>query len=143
MLRRIRETVGAVALCAQNGATPDDLPWDYIDAVFLAGIKECARCAYVPMLDVLAKVDRCPAGHQLAEWKLSPTAMAISSEARRRGKWLHMGRVNSWQRLRWARWMGCDSVDGTYLRFGPNRNLGRLTRWLAEVNDQALMWEAS
>lgn len=42
MLRPIRGTVGRVALCAQNGATPDDLPWDHIDAVFLAGIVECA-----------------------------------------------------------------------------------------------------
>jgi hypothetical protein len=31
-----------------------------------------------------------------------------------------------------ASW-GCDSVDGTYLTFGPRINLPKLLRWLAEL----------
>ncbi len=37
--------------------------------------------------------------------------------AKRRGKWVHMGRVNSHRRLRYAATIGCDSADGTVLRF--------------------------
>jgi hypothetical protein len=54
-----------------------------------------------------------------------------------------MGRVNSQERLRYARHIGCDSVDGTYLAFGPDRNLPRLLGWMAEVNDQGLLWETT
>ena len=50
MLRRIRGAGLPVALCAQNGAQVDDMPWDYIDAVFLAGIVECVPCGWVPAI---------------------------------------------------------------------------------------------
>ena len=36
-------------------------------------------------------------------------------EARRRGKWVHMGRVNGLRRLRIALDFGVDTVDGTSL----------------------------
>lgn len=129
LFRPIRRTVGRVAMCAQNGATPDDMPWDYIDAVFLAGIVECVPCGYVPRLDELPAT-RCPAGHQLGEWKVGDMAAAIAGEAKRRGVWVHMGRVNSADRIARAVEMGCDSADGTYLAFGPDINLIRLLGWL-------------
>ncbi|HTZ62677.1 MAG TPA: hypothetical protein VMB51_01080 [Solirubrobacteraceae bacterium] len=47
------------------------------------------------------------------EWKLGPAAHALAIEAKRRGKWVHMGRVNSARRIRYAASIGCDSVDGT------------------------------
>lgn len=34
-------------------------------------------------------------------------------EAKRRGLWVHMGRVNSLERMKFAASIGCDSVDGT------------------------------
>lgn len=129
MLNPIRRIVGRVAMCAQNGATPDDMPWDDLDAVFLAGIVECARCNYVPAVWELP-VQRCPAGHQLAEWKVGATAAAITAEAKRLGKWVHMGRVNSLDRMNRARQMDCDSADGTYLAYGPDTNLPRLLSWV-------------
>jgi hypothetical protein len=129
MLAPIRRVVGRVAMCAQNGATPDDMPWDGIDAVFLAGIVECAPCGYVPALTDLP-ASRCPAGHALAEWKVGAAAAAITAEAKRRGKWVHMGRVNSDDRMTRAREMGCDSADGTYLAFGPDVNRPVLLGWL-------------
>lgn len=115
MLPRIRRLL-PVAYVGQNGAVPYGLPWDSFDALFLGGD---------------------------TAWKLGAEARALVDEARRRGKWVHMGRVNSWERLRYARQIGCDSVDGTYLAFGPDKNLPKLLRWLAEVNDQGLLWEAS
>ncbi|MFI1185809.1 hypothetical protein [Streptomyces californicus] len=47
-----------------------------------------------------------------------------------------MGRVNSRVRMGIAEWFGCDSVDGTYLAYGPDRNLPKLLKWLDELDDQ-------
>jgi hypothetical protein len=129
LLRPIRRTVGRVALCAQNGATPDDMPWGDIDTVFLGGIVECVPCGYVPDVSTLPQ-QYCPRGHQLAEWKLGAVAAAITVEAKRRGLWVHMGRVNSRGRLDYAASIGCDSADGTYLAYGPDVNLPVLLSWL-------------
>jgi len=46
-------------------------------------------------------------------WKLGVPAGALVAEAKRRGKWVHMGRVNSAKRIAYAKAIGCDSVDGT------------------------------
>ena len=70
------------------------------------------------------------------EWKLGWDAWYIAAEAKRRGAWVHMGRVNSRKRMVMALEMGCDSVDGTYLTYGPDKNLPRLRRMLAEAHDQ-------
>lgn len=52
------------------------------------------------------------------EWKLSNAAADLAIEAKRRGMWVHMGRVNSIRRLSYAWSIGCDSVDGSgYSRF--------------------------
>lgn len=47
------------------------------------------------------------------EWKLGAEAEWLTRWAKRKGKWVHMGRVNSACRLRYAASIGCDSVDGT------------------------------
>jgi hypothetical protein len=136
MLRRIREVGLPVALCAQNGADVDDLPWSYFDAVFLAGIVECTLCQWVPNVQDLP-VDRCPTGHDVREWKEGETAAAIAAEAKRLGKWVHMGRVNTQQRMMVAKRMGCDSADGTFLTYGPDVNLPRLLSWLCDIPGEA------
>lgn len=116
MLGPIRDLGVPVAYVGQNSATPDALPWPSFDVLFVGGD---------------------------TTWKLGAEARALVAEARRRGLGAHMGRVNSWARLRYARAIGCTSADGTYLAFGPDRNLPRLLRWLAEVNDQGLLWEVA
>jgi hypothetical protein len=136
MLRRIRELGLPVALCAQNGAQADDMPWDYIDVVFLAGIVECVPCGWVPAIADLP-LDACPEGHRLAEWKTGAVAEAITAEAKRRGLWVHMGRVNTRSRVLRAKAMGVDSADGTYLAYGPDQNLPRLLSWLCEPVEAA------
>jgi hypothetical protein len=45
-----------------------------------------------------------------------------------------MGRVNSRRRLAYAATIGCDSVDGTHLAYGPDRRLPELIGWLTECN---------
>lgn len=76
------------------------------------------------------------------EWKLGPAARALVAEAKQLGLWVHMGRVNSLRRLRYAQAIGCDSVDGTFLAFGPDHNLPELLAWLRAVNEPRL-WEVA
>lgn len=75
-----------VALVLQDGMEVGSLPWGEFDAVFIGGS---------------------------TEWKLGTTAWAIATEARRRGLWVHMGRVNSYKRAAYAYRIGCHSVDGS------------------------------
>ena len=61
-------------------------------------------------------------------WKLGAHAERLAAAARARGKWVHMGRVNSARRIRYAASIGCDSVDGTgwvrWRRANLRRGLG-------------------
>ncbi|MFF3398272.1 hypothetical protein ACFYW6_07135 [Streptomyces sp. NPDC002659] len=95
------------AFAAQEGCDLLGLPWDDFDVLFLAGS---------------------------TEWKIGAVSERLAREAKERGKWVHMGRVNSRQRLGIAEWFGCDSADGTYLAFGPDKNLRRLNGWLDELH---------
>jgi hypothetical protein len=63
-------------------------------------------------------------------WKLGENARRLVQDAKARGLWCHMGRVNSLRRLRLAVQDGYDSVDGTFLAYGPDRNLPRLLTYL-------------
>ena len=94
MLPQIRALGYKAALVAQDGLEALDVPWDEFDCLFVGGT---------------------------TAWKLSEHAYLLVAEANRRGKWTHMGRVNSWQRFRTAAAAGYDSADGTVLRFDPNR----------------------
>lgn len=108
-LPRIRSLGIASAFVAQNDAETVGVPWDEFDVLFIGGD---------------------------TEWKLGPHARAIAAEAKARDKHVHMGRVNSERRLRYADAIGCDTADGTYLAFGPDANLPNVRAWLRGVNDQ-------
>jgi hypothetical protein len=107
MLPRIRALGYPAALVAQDGLEHLPVPWDAFDVLFLGGT---------------------------TAWKLGPAAADLTAEARRRGLAVHMGRVNSLKRLRYAASIGCGSVDGTHLAYGPDRKLPELLRWLTLVN---------
>jgi hypothetical protein len=69
-------------------------------------------------------------------YKLGPDAARVCWQARAAGLWVHMGRVNSERRWLRALAMGCDSADGTFLRFGPPAHqLRRLQVWLDAGRD--------
>lgn len=108
-LKRIRDLGYPVAYVAQDGARADRLPWGHFDALFIGGS---------------------------TEWKLGTAARALAHEAKARGLWVHMGRVNSERRMRYASSIGCDSVDGTYITFGPDQKLPDILAWLRGVNEQ-------
>lgn len=84
------------ALVAQDGLTPGDTPWEFFGCLFIGGTGGRGG------------------------WKESRHAEKLAQEAKRRGKWLHMGRVNSRRREDIAMDWHCDSVDGTYLASAPN-----------------------
>jgi len=107
-LPQIRGLGYPAALVAQNGLEHLDVPWDEFDVLFIGGS---------------------------TEWKLGPAARGLIQEAKDRGKRVHMGRVNSERRYRYAHEIGCDSVDGTYLTFGPDINLPKLLAW-SRLEDQ-------
>ena len=69
-------------------------------------------------------------------WKLGPHARQLVGEAKARGKRVHMGRVNSGRRYRYAHAIGCDTVDGTYLTFGPDKNLPAVLAWMRGATSQ-------
>jgi hypothetical protein len=75
-----------IALAAQNGLETLAIPWRDLDAIFIGGS---------------------------TEFHFSDFARELTHEAQRRGKWVHMGRVNSARRWNYAHSIGCDSVDGT------------------------------
>lgn len=102
-----------VALAAQNGLEDLEVPWDEFDVLFLGGD---------------------------TEWKLGPAARDLTAQALALGKGVHMGRVNSHKRLRYADYIGCTSADGTYLAWGPDINLPKALGWQRAVHTQGVLW---
>lgn len=102
-LREIQNLGYPVAYVAQDNCEKHPIPWHDFDALFIGGT---------------------------TEFKLGPVARGLVTEANQRGKWTHMGRVNSERRYEYARAIGCDSADGTFLTFGPDTNLPKLLRWV-------------
>jgi hypothetical protein len=106
MLPRIRAVGYPGAFVAQDGLEHLPIPWEAFDVLFVGGT---------------------------TPWKLGPAADLVA-EALAQGKGVHLGRANSLKRLRYAASIGCHSVDGTYLAYGPDQNLPKLLRWLDLVN---------
>ena len=98
----IRELGLPAAFVAQDGAETVGVPWDDFDVLFIGGT---------------------------TDWKLGPHAAELIREAKRRGRWVHAGRVNSKRRFAHFELLGCDSADGTYIAFGPDTNLPNVLHW--------------
>lgn len=113
VLPLIRELGYRAALVAQPTMTVEQTPWDAFDVLFVGGPDS---------------------------WQHSEDAVALIREAKRRGLWVHMGRVNGLRRMRYAHALGVDSVDGTFLAFGPDANRPRLDGWLAELAARPHLW---
>lgn len=111
-LPKIRSLGVPAALVAQNGIESTVIPWDDFDVLFLGGDDD---------------------------FKLGPIARALTAEAKRRGKSVHLGRCNSAKRFRYARLTGCDSADGTKITFAPDENLPQVLSWVDEANGQGVL----
>lgn len=80
-----------IAFVAQDGQELLPVPWNRIHCLFIGGS---------------------------TEWKLGYHAARLIREAKRRGKWVHIGRVNTQGRERTFDALGADSTDGSaYSRF--------------------------
>jgi hypothetical protein len=101
-LPRIQALGYRAAFCVQDGSDVFPPPWGEFDVLFIGGT---------------------------TEFKLGAVARRLVDEAKDRGMWVHMGRVNGGRRWRYADAIGCDSVDGTYLKHGPSVLLPNILRW--------------
>lgn len=110
-LPKIRALGIPSAFVAQNGIEHTDIPWDEFDVLFIGGT---------------------------TGFKLGPVARQLTAEAKARGKRVHMGRVNSAKRMRYAEFIGCDTADGTYIAHGPDVNLPTVLAWLRGVDHPTL-----
>jgi hypothetical protein len=102
---RIRRCGFPVALVAQDGLLSSQVPWGEIDALFIGGS---------------------------TEFKEGSAARTLISYAKARGKWCHMGRVNSRRRLWYALDIGVDSIDGSGFSKWPAVRLPLVIRWIKE-----------
>lgn len=99
------------AWVAQDGAGVNDIPADAA-AVFIGGTDA---------------------------FKLGPDARDVVKEAKRRGLWVHVGRVNTMRRLRYCQALGADSVDGSKWSRFRDTYLGRGLDFLAGGTQLALL----
>lgn len=99
----VRELGLRVALVGQDGLAPRDVPWDEFDAYFVGGS---------------------------TAWKLSRQSYLLCEEAKARGMHLHMGRVNSFRRIRLAAEWGCDTIDGTGFTWFSDQRIPQAIGWI-------------
>lgn len=97
-----------VAIVTQDGATVDRIPWSDVDALFVGGSNR----------------------HKDRE------SRDLILEAKRRGLWVHVGRVNTRRRIRYCLELGVDTFDGTGFDRFSNRELRNLFRWEGEYQRQ-------
>lgn len=108
-LPEIRTLGYPAAFVAQDGAQIHTVPWSTFDVLFIGGT---------------------------TEFKLGDTAAGLVKHAKELGMWVHVGRVNSLKRLRYAEAIGADSVDGTMLTFNPTERLKELLGWVHTLKTQ-------
>lgn len=118
VLPQLRALGVKTAFVAQDGIDEiwDHTPWELFDCLFIGGS---------------------------TDFKLGPVAYRVTQEALRRGKTVHMGRVNSYARLAIAYSWGCHSADGTFAAFGPYENAPQIVGWLARLEAEERMRAAA
>lgn len=101
-LKTIRDVGLPCALVAQDGIESMRIQWSTFDALFIGGS---------------------------TAWKLSETAAWLIKKAKKKGKWTHVGRVNSIYRACRLIEMP-DSVDGTAWAKHPTKYAKQWQHWL-------------
>jgi hypothetical protein len=109
------EIAGPTAFVGQDGAEDLALPWKYFSTFFIGGS---------------------------TRWKLSQAAADLAREAKRRGKHVHMGRVNSRRRMQSALDIGCDSIDGSSASMYGDKYIHKYLLWLNQLDKQRVMFKA-
>lgn len=104
-----------VAFVGQDGIEdiPDQIPWHEMAALFVGGSDK---------------------------WKLSHAAENLGREAKAKGKWLHVGRVNSRKRIQHCLAMQADSIDGKSYSAWPDRRMPEGLKWIRQAKAQKLLF---
>jgi len=97
------------AFVAQDGLTPDRVPWDKLGTLFIGGS---------------------------TTYKESAEARTLCGLAKSRGIWVHWGRVNGKRRYELALKAGADSIDGTGFSMYPDTNIPLAEQWRGEIQQQ-------
>lgn len=103
---RVESYCHPAAYVLQDGEDGSSVPWDRIAAVFVGGS---------------------------TEYKLGEQAADVVMQAKARGLWAHMGRVNTRGRYRYAAAIGIDSIDGSSFGRMPAKRLPELSAWMDEL----------
>lgn len=98
-----------VAFVAQDGIEKIKIPWDRFECLFIGGT---------------------------TEFKLHRKTQELCLEAKRRGKLVHVGRVNSYRRLRRCMWMKADTVDGSGFSKWPDQKIPTALKQLRELKKE-------
>jgi hypothetical protein len=97
----IRDYQLPVALVLQDGLSVDSIPWSEVQAIFVGGS---------------------------TEYKMSRVVDRIIIEAKRRRKWVHVGRVSTRKRINHFRDVEVDSIDSVAFSRWP-RHINDFARW--------------
>lgn len=92
-----------IAFVAQDGQEQLPVPWNAIQCLFIGGS---------------------------TAWKLGPHAEQLIREAHDRGKWVHVGRINTLKRMWWFSSLPVDSFDGTCFSKWPDKFIPWMLRRL-------------
>lgn len=106
----VRDLGYPVAFIGQDGAEEGEVPWSEMDAFFIGGT---------------------------TSWKMGQAAFELAMMAQERGKWVHVGRVNSIKRLKYWRNVA-HSSDGTMLAYRPDAYAPRVRGWVDEMRQPLL-----
>ena len=109
MFDKIKNIGYKVAYVGQDGEDGKGLDFSVFDCLFLGGT---------------------------TDWKLGGQACELVALARQHKKWVHMGRVNSYKRMRVAGAIGVDSVDGTYTCWKTKEREKHLAEWITTIRKQ-------
>ena len=101
-LPAVQATGQPPAFVIQDGQHTGDIPWAEIGCLFVGGT---------------------------TEYKLSADAERLVREAKRRGLWVHVGRVNSRKRYDYSRAIGADSIDGGQFSMFRDTKLPPALQW--------------
>lgn len=95
-----------VAYATQDGQPIDKVPWYHIQTLFVGGSNDHKR---------------------------GPEGEALALEAKRRGKWVHVGRVNGGESIVQF-WPWADSWDGTTFSHHPTQQVGPIKNGIHTVS---------
>ncbi len=97
------------AFVAQDGLTPERVPWAEMECLFIGGS---------------------------TTFKESALSRSLCGLAKSRGLWVHWGRVNGKRRYELALKAGADSLDGTGFSMYPDTNIPKVEDWDAAIAAQ-------